>query len=1497
MSHKSDYWTLERLETLDRHLETHSYIQTHQRPTHRDIIITHSLNHYIHYLRHLRGAGASVGGDREGASVGDGAGGAWEWVQAGVGAGASVGGDGEGVQAGVGGVGVGASVGGDREGVGGAGKGVQAGVGAVEARVQAGGAGEGVQGGVGAVEARVQAGGAGEGVQAGVGAVEARVQAGGAGKGVPAGVGAGLGPGTYLSGYIHVCRWLTHMGSFDTHELLEDEVGVLGVEDEVGVLGVEDEVGVLGVEEIMEELKASEQQSQMSVGDKVSLICRGLDEVMGAERLTAVLEDNRPLRVYWGTATTGKPHVAYFVPMTKIADFLKAGCEVTVLLADLHAYLDNLKAPWTLIQYRTKYYKAIIISMLKAIGVNIDKLRFIQGTSYQLRPSYTEDVYKLSAMVTQHDAIKAGAEVVKQVHSPLQSGLLYPGLQALDEEYLRADAQFGGVDQRKIFTYAEKYLPRLGYPKRAHLMNPMVPGLTGGKMSSSEVRSKVDLLDSPREVEGKLIGADCAAERPENGIMAFVKHVLFPIVRLRGGRFCLSGVGGGDGGAGGVGGREGGLGGAGGREGGLGGVGGREGGLGGVGGREGGLGGVGGREGGLGGAGGREGGLGGVGGRGGRSGGYDFVSGKISGELIKKSVIKFLNSLLGNIRKEFEDPELVELATLAYPTAISVANNDAKVTGVGNADAKITGVGNTDAKITGVGNTDAKITGIGNSDLILEERVRLVSRNLAHPAPESLAAVLTHSHHSLSPQTHSLHSPSPQTHSLHSPSTQTHSHHPQTHSLHSPSSQTHSLHSPSPQTHSLHSQTHSHHSGSPHVLWSVPVVRRPDIGLLGHIAKMRDFIEAGCRITILASDILSHLEAPQQVPWGLTKHRGEYYTRMIREAMSLSRIPLEAVRFANGSDFQTSERYSLDLYRLSALVTCRESASAVGDTLRDPSLLSALIYPDLTTLDIKHFNPDIFYCGESQSGMFGFIEKGLGLIGAGGGASQGAREGVCANESVCASESVCARESGGVCASESGYVCASESGGVCGSESVRAPACVCIAGVELPSLLNRAPLNPEEESIDLTEQDSQIKKKIKTAFCEEGNVSFNPILAIVKTVIMPMLQQQQQQQQEPQPPLPQLQPQQQQPPPQQQQQQQPQPQQQPSQQQQPPQQQLQQPQEPQQQQQQPPSPQQQQPPPSQQQQQQLPQQQQQQQQQEKEKKEQNKNGENANNSETIAKNVTSFRITRSEANGGDLEFTAFSDLEEMFREKRLHPGDLKNSVLEHLKNLIRPVREAAEASDVKRLANLAFPPPKPPGKKTKGAGGGAGTGGKTVGGAGAGGGATAATPSGGEFIPSKFNMRVGKIIDIHTHADAESLYVERIDVGEDEPRTIVSGLVKYQAIGNLMDSMVVVLTNLKPFNMRGVKSSGMVLCAANTDHSTVEPLRPPSGSTVGERVTVDGYRGVPDGTLNTKKSDALAKMLQCFKTDGERKATWNGNVLLTSGGEVKVATLTNCHIK
>lgn len=271
----------------------------------------------------------------------------------------------------------------------------------------------------------------------------------------------------------------------------------------------------------------------MSPEEKYTLITRNLQETLGQDRLKEILA-KRDLKVYWGTAPTGKPHIAYFTPMLKLADFLSAGCEVTVLFANIHAYLDNMKAPWELIHKRSAYYEAIIKALLTSIGVPIEKLRFVLGSDYQLSEKYILDVFKMSAMVSEHDAKKAGSEVVKQVESPALSGLIYPGMQALDEHFLDADAQFGGVDQRKIFTFAEKYMPILGYKKAIHLMNPMVPGLSGSKMSSSEEDSKIDLLEEEKVILSKIKKAHCAEGEVEgNGILAFLKNILFPVLALK----------------------------------------------------------------------------------------------------------------------------------------------------------------------------------------------------------------------------------------------------------------------------------------------------------------------------------------------------------------------------------------------------------------------------------------------------------------------------------------------------------------------------------------------------------------------------------------------------------------------------------------------------------------------------------------------------------------------------------------------------------------------------------------------------------------------------------------------------------------------------------------------------------------------------------------------------------------------------------------------------
>ncbi|KAL3073181.1 hypothetical protein niasHT_035457 [Heterodera trifolii] len=272
------------------------------------------------------------------------------------------------------------------------------------------------------------------------------------------------------------------------------------------------------------------------------LIVRNLQEVIGDEKLTKQIGAGKNIHVYWGTATTGRPHVGYLVPIQKIADFLRADIRVTILFADLHAFLDNMKSSIELLQNRVLYYECVIKALLNALNVPIGKLHFVRGRSYQLTETYTKDLLRFCGLVSLRDATRAGAEVVKQVDDPLLSGILYPLLQALDEQHLKVDGQFGGVDQRKIFILAEEQLPKMKFAKRFHLMNPMVPGLTGSKMSSSEENTKIDLLDSPESVSAKIDSAACpkmpsalsadATETgvgDENGVLSFFKHVVVPI--------------------------------------------------------------------------------------------------------------------------------------------------------------------------------------------------------------------------------------------------------------------------------------------------------------------------------------------------------------------------------------------------------------------------------------------------------------------------------------------------------------------------------------------------------------------------------------------------------------------------------------------------------------------------------------------------------------------------------------------------------------------------------------------------------------------------------------------------------------------------------------------------------------------------------------------------------------------------------------------------------
>jgi tyrosyl-tRNA synthetase len=262
----------------------------------------------------------------------------------------------------------------------------------------------------------------------------------------------------------------------------------------------------------------------MDMHERLRLVTRNTQEIITQGELEKLLREKEHPAVYLGTAVTGKPHVAYFIWVLKLADFLRAGFEVKLLLADLHGLLDN--TPWELLEKRYEYYNLVIPAMFTAIGADVSRFTIVKGSSFQRDGAFFTDVLRLATMTTVHGATKAGSEVVKQSENPKLSGLIYPLMQALDEEYLGVDVQYGGADQRKILVFARESLPKIGYRPRVELMTPIIPGLIGEKMSASKEESKIDVLDDPQTVERKLQKAYCPEGVVEgNGVLSFLKHV------------------------------------------------------------------------------------------------------------------------------------------------------------------------------------------------------------------------------------------------------------------------------------------------------------------------------------------------------------------------------------------------------------------------------------------------------------------------------------------------------------------------------------------------------------------------------------------------------------------------------------------------------------------------------------------------------------------------------------------------------------------------------------------------------------------------------------------------------------------------------------------------------------------------------------------------------------------------------------------------------------
>ncbi|KAI9780254.1 MAG: G4 quadruplex nucleic acid binding protein [Geoglossum umbratile] len=174
------------------------------------------------------------------------------------------------------------------------------------------------------------------------------------------------------------------------------------------------------------------------------------------------------------------------------------------------------------------------------------------------------------------------------------------------------------------------------------------------------------------------------------------------------------------------------------------------------------------------------------------------------------------------------------------------------------------------------------------------------------------------------------------------------------------------------------------------------------------------------------------------------------------------------------------------------------------------------------------------------------------------------------------------------------------------------------------------------------------------------------------------------------------------------------------------------------------------------------------------------------------------------------------------------------------------------------------------------------------------------------LTPSLIDLRVGHILKAINHPNADSLYVSTIACG-DPPnkegtsehegqvvRTVCSGLNGLVPIEEMQNRKVVVVCNLKPVTMRGVKSSAMVLAASprpvegeapdDGHKGPVELVTPPADAKAGERVFFESWKGEPEGQLNPKKK--IWETLQPgFTTTEKREVAFDSAAVPQLGGE------------
>lgn len=272
----------------------------------------------------------------------------------------------------------------------------------------------------------------------------------------------------------------------------------------------------------------------MDVDTKFGLCTRNAVEIVTAEELRNLLETKSKPTAYIGFEPSGFVHTGQLITAAKIADLQNAGVEVTVFLADWHAFInDKVGGKIENIRVCGEYMKEAFL----AAGVR-DSVKFVWASDLIEHASYWEKFIRI-AKASSLQRIKRAMTIMGRTEDEAEidaSKLMYPPMQAADIFELEVDIALAGMDQRRAHMLARDAAEKLGWNKPIALHTPLLISLQGGermdpvdaKMSKSKPDSAVYLHDTPQEVNRKIKAAFCPPEVDNNPVMEVMKLIVFP---------------------------------------------------------------------------------------------------------------------------------------------------------------------------------------------------------------------------------------------------------------------------------------------------------------------------------------------------------------------------------------------------------------------------------------------------------------------------------------------------------------------------------------------------------------------------------------------------------------------------------------------------------------------------------------------------------------------------------------------------------------------------------------------------------------------------------------------------------------------------------------------------------------------------------------------------------------------------------------------------------